>query len=229
VTVGGVLADAARLYVRFFWRSLVVAAAIFIVFTIPAAVVDTLRDTRLTILIATLLVTLFTSYGDFLLEGTLAVDIKQHREVGAVPKLRALLRRTRPHLLTLLAATLVYSVSIVVGLVLLVVPGLIVLVRWSVIVPVIVIEGRGMRDAFKRSNQLVQGHSWTVLWILLIIFIIAGLLETWFDNLLHPLLPEFFSSWLGHFLVSVITAPYAAHALAVIYFRLVENERSRSS
>ena len=78
-----------------------------------------------------------------------------------------------------------------------------------------------MRASFKRSNELVRGHSWTVFWILAIIFVVSAFLETGFDNLLDPL-PEFFASWLGHFLISVITAPYAAHALAVIYFRLVE-------
>jgi hypothetical protein len=228
VTVGGVLGEAARLYVRFFWRSILIAAAIFILLTIPGAIVDVQHDTTWTILLASLFVTLFTSFGDFLVEGALAVDIRHRPEVGAAPGIRDLLRRIRPHLLALLAATFVYSVCIAVGLVLLVVPGLFVLVRWSVIVPVIVIEERGMWKAFRRSNRLVRGHSWTVLWILLIVFVASGLLETGFDNLLHPL-PEFFASWLGHFVVSVLTAPFAAHALAVIYFRLVELERSRSS
>jgi Membrane domain of glycerophosphoryl diester phosphodiesterase len=127
----------------------------------------------------------------------------------------------------LLGATLIYSVAIALGLFLLVIPGLIVLVRWSVIVPVIVIEGRNVPESFRRSNELVRGHSWTVLWTLLIILLISAFVQTGFDNLLYAL-PEFVASWLGHFFVSVITAPYVAHALAVIYFRLVDSERVRS-
>jgi hypothetical protein len=219
VSVGGILADAGRLYVRFFWPSLLIAAPIFLVLTIPAAIVDVQHDTTWTVLLASLLVTLFTSYGDFLVEGTLTADVQLHEEVGKPPGLRELLRRTGPHLLPLVGATLIYSAAFTIGLLLLVVPGLFVLVRWSVIVPVMVIERRGMRAAFRRSNQLVRGNSWTVLWALLIILVVSAFLETGFDNLLYPL-PEFFASWLGHFLVSVITAPYAAHALAVIYFRL---------
>ena len=94
----------------------------------------------------------------------------------------------------------------------------------------IVVERRGMRESFRRSNALVRGHSWTVLWTLAIILVVSAFVETGFDNLLYPL-PEFFASWLGHFLVSVITAPYAAHALAVIYFRLaaVDSGPARSS
>jgi hypothetical protein len=227
VTVWGVLREAARLYVVLFWRSLAIAAAVFLVLTIPAAIVDVQHDTTWTILFASALVTLFTSYGDFLVEGALTADHEDNEEAGA-PGLRELLRRIRPRLFTLLGATLVYSVCVTVGLLLLVVPGLVVLVRWSVIVPVIVIEKRGVRSSFRRSNALVRGHSWTVLWALLIVLVFTAFLETGFDNLLYRL-PEFFASWLGHFCVSVITAPFAANALAVIYFRAVEIERSRSS
>jgi hypothetical protein len=219
VTFFGILAEAGRLYVRFFWRGLLIAVPLFVVLPIPAAILDVQHDTAWTILLAGVFVTIFTSYGDFLVEGELTVDTRYREEVGAFPRLRDLIRQIRPHLLTLLAATLIYSICIGVGLALLVVPGLFVLVRWSVIVPVIVVEGRGMRESFRRSNALVRGHSWTVLWALGVILVVSAFVETGFDNLLYPL-PEFFASWLGHFLVSVITAPYAAHALAVIYFRL---------
>jgi hypothetical protein len=228
VTVLGILSEAARLYVRFFWRGLFLGVVVFLFLTIPAAIVDIQHDTTWTILLASSLVTIFTSYGDFLLEGALVVDARHHQESGSLPSLRSLLRQTRPYLFSLLAATLIYSVCIAVGLLLLVVPGLFVLVRWSVIVPVIVIERRGIRDSFRRSNELVRGHSWTVLWTLLIIFAVSGLLETGFDNLLYPL-PEFFASWLGHLFVSALTAPFAAHTLAVIYFRVVDSRHPRSS
>ena len=230
MTVVGILAEAGRLYVRFFWRGLLIAAPLFVVLPIPAAILDVQHDTAWTILVASFFVTMFTSYGDFLVEGALTLDIRHREEVGAYPRLRELIRKARPRLLTLLAATLIYSICIAAGLVLLVAPGLFVLVRWSVIVPVIVVEGRGMREAFRRSNALVRGHSWTVLCALLIILVVSAFVETGFDNLLYPL-PEFFASWLGHFLVSVITAPYAAHALAVIYFRLaaVDSGPARSS
>jgi hypothetical protein len=230
VTVVGILAEAGRLYVRFFWRGLLIAVPLFVVLPIPAAIVDVQHDTAWTILLAAFFVTIFTSYGDFLVEGELTVDMRYREEVGAFPRLRDLMRQIRPYLLTLLAATLIYSICIAVGLALLIVPGLFVLVRWSVIVPVIVVERRGMRESFRRSNALVRGHSWTVLWTLGIILVVSAFVETGFDNLLYPL-PEFFASWLGHFLVSVITAPYAAHALAVIYFRLaaVDSDPARSS
>jgi hypothetical protein len=228
MTVGGVLREAWRLYVILFWRSLLIAAPIFVVLVLPGAAFDSLDDTSWTVLSASVLVLLFTSYGDFLVEGLLAEDVRDVYEERPTPALGELARRMRPRLLPLAVATLVYSVCFAVGMVLLVVPGLIVLTRWSVIVPVIVIEGRGMRESFRRSSRLVKGSGWTVLGVLAVVLVVSGLLETLFDNLLFSL-PEFFGSWLGHFLVSALTAPFAAHALAVIYYRLVDLTPPRSS
>ncbi len=228
MTVRAVLREAWRLYVLLFWRSLLIAAAIFLLLVIPGAVVDAQPDTSWTVFSASVLVLLFTSYGDFLVEGVLAEDVRDVYDGRPMPSMRDLARRIGPRLLTLAVATLVYSICFAVGFVLLVVPGLVILTRWSVIVPVIVVERRGMRESFRRSSRLVKGSGWTVLGILAIVFLGSGLLETLFDNLLFWL-PEFYASWLGHFLVSALTAPFAAHALAVIYHRLVDLERARSS
>ena len=198
---------------------------------IPAAILDVQHDTAWTILVASLFVTMFTSYGDFLVEGALTLDIRHREEVGAYPRLRELIRQARPHLLhSARGDTDLLDVhrgrARATGR-----PG--------------AVRSRSLerdrsgdrgRDAvacvesFRRSNALVRGHSWTVLWSLLIILVVSAFVETGFDNLLYPL-PEFFASWLGHFLVSVITAPYAAHALAVIYFgsRLSKSGPARSS
>jgi hypothetical protein len=228
VSVGGVLREAWRLYRLFFWRGLLIATPLFVVFSIPGAAVDTLHDTTWTVAAASTLVGLFTTYGDFLVEGVLAADVRDHEAGLEPPGAADLIRHVRPRLLTLLLAVLVYSVCITAGVVLLVVPGLIVLVYWSVVVPVIVLEGHGMRAAFRRSYRLVRGHFWPVLGILGILLVGSALLETGFDNLLF-FLPEFFASWIGHLVVSALTAPYAAHALAVIYYRLVDSRGRRSS
>ncbi|HEY6835460.1 MAG TPA: glycerophosphoryl diester phosphodiesterase membrane domain-containing protein [Gaiellaceae bacterium] len=43
------------------------------------------------------------------------------------------------------------------------IPGLFLLARWALLIPAIVLEGRGAMQAFGRSNQLVRGHTWRVL------------------------------------------------------------------
>lgn len=228
MTVGGVFREAWRLYRVLFWRSLLIAFPIFLVLVIPGAILDVQEDTSWTVITASVLVALFTSYGDLLVEGFMAEDVRDVYEDRPLPSMRELAGRLRPLLLPLAGGTLVSSVAFVVGLLLLIVPGLIIITRWSLIVPVIVLERTGVRDAFTRSSRLVKGSSWKVFWIVLILFIGSALVETLFDNLLFWL-PELYASWLGHLIASVLTAPYVAHALAVIYFRLVDSEQGRSS
>jgi len=228
MSVGSVLLEAWRLYRLFFWRGLLIATPLFVLFSIPEATVDALPDTTWTVVSASILVSLFTSFGDFLIEGVFAEEIRDHRQGRPPPAARELVLRMRPRLLRLLAAALVFAICFAAGIFLLIIPGLVVLAYWSVIVPVVVLEGHGIRDSFRRSYRLVKGHFWPVLWTVLIILVGSGILETGFDNLLFWM-PEFYASWLGHLVISVLTAPFAAHALAVIYYRLVDFEPPRSS
>ena len=45
---------------------------------------------------------------------------------------------------------------------------------WAVIAPVIVVERRGVFDAFGRSRQLVRGNGWPVFGTVLVAFLIAA-------------------------------------------------------
>ncbi len=54
--------------------------------------------------------------------------------------------------------------------------ALFVVVRWSLIMPVLMLEGRGAIEALGRSWQLVAGSGWRVLGYLLLIGILVGLL-----------------------------------------------------
>jgi hypothetical protein len=228
VSVGGVLQESWRLYRLLFWRSLLVAAPIFLVLDIPSSLIDVARDTVVTIALSSFALGLFTAFGDLLVEGILVEDLRDHYAGRPMPGIRELLRRVRPLLLTLAGSTLIYSAGVEIGLWLLIVPGLFFLTRWSVIVPVVVLERRGLRSAFVRCSQLVKGHSWRIFLVLAILFVATGVLEAFFDNL-FVWLPEFYAHWVGTALVSTFTAPFAAHALSVIYYRLVDFERARSS
>jgi hypothetical protein len=91
---------------------------------------------------------------------------------GSEPPLRPVLVRVeRPG--SLAVATLVVNLGWVVGLVLLVLPGLFLAARLCLYVPVIVLEGRSWRAALVRSNQLVRGRTWSVLGVLILVLLIA--------------------------------------------------------
>jgi len=109
-----------------------------------------------------------------------------------------------------------------------VVPGVILFTRWSLAVPVVMLEGLGPRAAMKRSTALVKGHGWAVFRVLLNVTILAGLSSL---AIQLPLVKVFgsahasFGLWASLSIAGAITTPYAAHALSVVYYRLTDPDR----
>ena len=63
------------------------------------------------------------------------------------------------------------GLGILVGFILLIVPGLFLLTIWAVVAPVTVLERPGIFAAFGRSRELVRGHGWTVFGALVLVFL----------------------------------------------------------
>ncbi len=80
-------------------------------------------------------------------------------------------------LLSLLGSGILTSISIIIGLICLVVPGIILAIMFSLVVPAIIIEGTGALGSLGRSEELVSkrwGRTFAVLFIVLIIEVIAS-------------------------------------------------------
>jgi hypothetical protein len=77
-------------------------------------------------------------------------------------------RRWRPFLRTSIRV----SFTVILGFVLLVIPGLIVMIRYSLYAPVVLMEGLEKRDALKRANELSRRSRRTVVALLAIQFIL---------------------------------------------------------
>jgi len=132
-----------------------------------------------------------------------------------------LMRSVLPVLGPLIGAGLLAGLGIAGGFFLLIVPGLILLTMWAVIAPVIVVEHRGVFDAFGRSRQLVKGHGWPVFGTVAAAFLIAFLAGIVFILVAGsiasgPIVRIVFSA-----LASTITAPIEALVASVLYFRLL--------
>ena len=65
------------------------------------------------------------------------------------------------------------AVAIIVGILLLVVPGLILLVVWSVAIPALVGEHRGIPSALRRSRDLTKGVRWQIFGLILFIIVFS--------------------------------------------------------
>lgn len=218
MTISGILTDAFDVYRRLWRRSVVVAGLIFGVVSLANALAA--RGTSALPALVSLVLGLV---GGLLVQGALVEVVRDLHEGRSPAPVAAYYDRTRGRLGTLLGSSLLYGVGVGIGLILLVVPGLIAIARWTLIVPLVMIERRGWRDAFHRSSELVRGRTGRVLVLLIIAYVISGI-ATFLIGRAFTSLPDFLANWIGGTVAGAITAPFQAHVLTVLYYRLTEPE-----
>lgn len=129
-----------------------------------------------------------------------------------------LLRAVRPVLWQLIGVGFVAAVGIVIGFVLLVIPGLVLLTIWSVAAPVVVLEHPGVFPALTRSRELVRGNGMRVFGVILLLYLFVGVIAYAIEAA-----AESAGSGAGivaRVVVGVLTAPIPALAQSVLYFDL---------
>ncbi len=115
--------------------------------------------------------------GTFLLQGALTYGAVADLN-GARPSLAECLTNGLRAILPLIALSILMGVALVVGFLLLIVPGVLMALAWSVAVPSLVVERTGVFGAFSRSADLTRGHRGAILIIAIVFWVlsvIAGL------------------------------------------------------
>lgn len=214
LSIGDTLSEVFRIYREQAGVLLPVAFWLFLI----VAIVNGVTEGNLSLFWLGLVVSLAvgTLYQGMVVE--LVRDVQDGRLDSSVGDL---MRSVLPVLGPLLGAGILAGIGIAAGFFLLVVPGLILLTMWAVIAPVIVVEHRGVFDAFGRSRQLVKDQGWPVFGTVIVAFLIAIVaslvLVAIADSLADgPLLRIVFSA-----LASTVTAPIEALVASVLYFRLL--------
>ena len=155
----------------------------------------------------------------FWLQGALVEAVADIRDGRADLTMGQTFRRVQQHLGTLAIAGILAGLAVAVGFVLLIAPGLYLLTIWSVLIPAIVLERRGVMEAFGRSRELVSGYGWSAFGVVVLCFLILiGV----------SIVVEIATIWLGgafgDYVRSVISntigIPFLALALTNMYFRL---------
>jgi hypothetical protein len=77
----------------------------------------------------------------------------------------------------LLGLILLFSLGVVAGLVLLIVPGVLLAMAWSVAMPALVLEDRGVFGAFSRSAALTRGSRWSIFLLFFIVWLVSFIVE----------------------------------------------------
>ena len=93
------------------------------------------------------------------------------------------IRATLPVLLPLLGLSILLAIGVAIGFILLIVPGVMLYLAWSVAAPALVEERRGVRAAFRRSWELTKGARWQVFAIVLVLYILYYLISGVFSIL----------------------------------------------
>lgn len=218
MTAGDILGDAWRLYRLLFRRSIAIATVVTAVVTsVDAARYASSRQTAFA-LSAVAFVLAFA--GQVIIQGALIELVRNVHEGRAAARISSLLERVGDRFWPLIRAALIYSFGIGLGFLALIVPGLIIWARWSLMAPLVVLEEMS-RGITSRSSSLVAGKTKTVLLALLASFAIAGV-------------PPYivFASSLGlrwqipfSFVWGSLTAPFTAYVLTVAYYRIVDPEQ----
>jgi glycerophosphoryl diester phosphodiesterase family protein len=216
VTIGSVLEQTFGLYQRFFWRFVAITAIVMVALDLVAALAFGSGSELVWLLV------IFLSFvGTFWVQGALAFAVADVRDGTADSPIGELYSRVRPVLGTLVITSLLAGLGIAIGFVLLIAPGLYLLARWALVVPAVVLERRGIGEAFARSSELTSGYRWKMLAIVLITSIGSGIFGGIVSLIVDAVIPGFVGVWLGQLVADSITVPFVAVALTVTYFNLV--------
>ncbi|CAB4944223.1 unannotated protein [freshwater metagenome] len=146
-------------------------------------------------------------------------DVHEDGKLDATPE--ELLRSVGPVLLPLFLVGIVAGVGVAIGLVLLIVPGIILLVLWSVAAPVVVLENPGVFKALGRSRELVRGNAWQVLGVLIVIVAIMFVAVMVLGSI-GAIGDSFVLLFIILLVIAVVLAPLQALVQGVLYFALRE-------
>ncbi|HST32630.1 MAG TPA: hypothetical protein VLJ80_03815 [Solirubrobacteraceae bacterium] len=138
---------------------------------------------------------------------------------GRRPRLAEVARRGAMALPVVAAAEIVSGIGIFLGSIALVVPGILLAVRWAVVAQAAALEGKGWVDALRSSRRLTTGHGWHAFGLLLVTGVLNA--AVLFGARAIPLGS---SSGAGSVAVGTtvetLVASFSALTLALLYFDL---------
>jgi hypothetical protein len=189
------------------------AAAVVFVFTgiLTTVLTDAGSGLRLLALLVSLIAT--TLFTGMVVE--LVADVQDGRRDASPGQL---LRAVTPVLGQLIAVAIVAACGVLVGFLLLIVPGLVLITVWSVAAPVVVLERPPGLHALRRSRELVRGNGWQVFGVIVVLDVLVAILAGVIDAVANS--ANTAAGIVVTVVLGVLTAPLSALAAAVLYFDL---------
>ena len=210
----GVIGEGWQLY-KAHWRHLITFS--FVVYA-GVAVLGALLTLALT-WFGALLAAIISIIAFFWLQAALVKAVDDVRDGRADLSLGDTFAQAREQLSSVAVAAILAGLGIVIGLILLIVPGLVLMTWWAVIIPVVVLENRSAGEAFSRSRELVRGHGWGVFGVIVLMVLLLIGFQIVLSLILTPL-ADWLRSFVSQIVSGTLTAPFVATVLTLLYFRL---------
>lgn len=211
----GVIGEAWGVY-KSHWQHLLTFS--FVVYA-AVALIAVLLGVVFELWLAALLSAVISLVAFFWLQAALVKAVDDVRDGRADLSLADTFGQARAQLASVAVAAILAGLGIVLGLILLIVPGLVLLTWWAVIVPVVVLENKSAGEAFSRSRQLVRGYGWGVFGVIVLVVLLLIGFNILLSIVLAPL-ADWLQSFLSQFISGALTAPFTATVLTLLYFRL---------
>ncbi len=182
MTTGALLDRAFRLYTNNFSLMLGITAAAYVPFYLIMLMLEASLGGRLQsptglamVLFQLLFMILWASIAFPIASGAATYAISE-RYLGNDVTIASALRRGLTHFWTLSLAQIAATVRVIIGFLLLVIPGILWMLSYSLIVPAILVEGQKALPGLRRSRDLVKGHRGKVFLVMLVINLLQGAL-----------------------------------------------------
>jgi hypothetical protein len=210
----GVISEAFDLYKKHFSHLVVIALVIYLAIAVLAFLLVFLLGW-----VGAVLSAILSIIGAFLVQAALVEAVADIRDGRADMTVSETLNRGMSRIASVAGASILAGIAIVIGLLLLIVPGLVLITWWAVIIPIIVLEHVGTFDSFSRSRELVRGFDWQVFGVIVIQFLIFIAFSIVLGILLIAV-PEEVRSFVSNVVSGAFTGPFAALVTTLLYFRL---------
>lgn len=160
--------------------------------------------------------------GEVFYTGAVAISLT-HPSGGRPPSLRQIAGMVNYG--PLIAIDLIYGAAVAVGLIAFFVPGILAFVWLGLAAPVVEIEHRGIRAAFKRSVRLVRGKFLLVATVLIPIEIVGDALTDFITGLAHDAFGgSLIAEWVADVLTNVAFTPFYAVAAVLLTVDLIREK-----
>jgi hypothetical protein len=166
--------------------------------------------------------------GQALYTGAVVEAVADMRDGRRDFSIGALLGAAAAFVWALLGAGLLYALVVLLGLVLLIVPGLVFLTWFALFAPATVVEHQGITDSFRRSRQLVRGNGWRVFGVIVVAVIIRGVVDSLFQRIGIDIGDDV-GAVIFSIIGQVLTAPVLGLAVSVVYFDLRDIEQGAAA